>query len=75
MQVSCWWKIKNKRNVYKNMRSSLQSKGTLSAKRMIKRLAAKEKRLMKDFNHRISKAVVKFAVENGVSVIGFENLT
>ena len=67
--------IKNKRNVYKNMRSRLQSKGTLSAKRMIKRLVAKEKRLMKDVNHRISKAVVKFAVENGVSVIGFENLT
>src|SRR5208283_5761826 len=38
--------IKNKRNVYRNMRARLQSKGTLSAKRMIKHLAGKEKRLM-----------------------------
>jgi putative transposase len=57
------------------MRSRLQSKGTLSAKWMIKHLAGKEKRLMKDFNHCISKAVVKFAVENGVFVISLENLT
>ena len=34
--------IKNKRNISKNMRARLQSKGTLSAKRMIKHLAKKE---------------------------------
>lgn len=67
--------IKNHRNVYKNMRARLQSKGTLSAKRVMKRLSGKEKRLMKDVNHCISKAIVNYAVENGVSVIGFEDLT
>ena len=41
---------------------------------MIKHLAGKEKRLMTDVNHCISKEIVKFAVENGVSVIGFEDL-
>ncbi len=41
---------------------------------MIKHLAGKEKRLMKDVNYFISKAVVKFVVENGVSVIGLEDL-
>lgn len=41
----------------------------------MKRLSGKEQRLMKDVNHCISKAIVKFAVENNVSVIGFEDLT
>jgi IS605 OrfB family transposase len=57
------------------MRTRLQSKGILSAKRTIKHLAGKEKRLMTDVNHCISKAIVKFAVENDVSVIGLEDLT
>jgi transposase len=57
------------------MRTRLQSKGTLSATRMIKHLAGKEKCLTTEVNHCISKAVVKFAVENGVSAIGLENLT
>jgi predicted transposase len=50
--------IKNQRNIYKNMRARLQSKGTSSAKRVMKQLAGKEKRLMKDVNHCISKAIV-----------------
>ena len=67
--------IKNKRNAYKNMRARLQFKRILSAKKTIKHLAGKEKRLMTDVNHCISKEIVKFAVENGVSVIGLEDLT
>jgi IS605 OrfB family transposase len=67
--------IKNKRNIYKNMRARLQSKGTLSAKRMLKHLSGKEQRLMKDVNHCISKAIVKFATEFDVSIIGLEDLT
>jgi putative transposase len=67
--------IKNQRNIYKNMRARLQSKGTLSAKRVMKNISGKEKRLMTDVNHCISKSIVKFAVENNVSVIGFEDLT
>jgi hypothetical protein len=30
---------------------------------------------MNNINHCISKAILKFAVENGVSVMDFENLT
>ena len=67
--------IKNKRNVYSKMRARLQSKGTLSAKRVLNHLAGKEQRFMKDVNHCISKAIVKFAVREKVSVIGLEDLT
>jgi len=67
--------IKNKRNIYSKMRARLQSKGTLSAKRVLKHLAGKEQRFMKDVNHCISKAIVKFAVQENVSVIGLEDLT
>jgi putative transposase len=42
---------------------------------MIKHLVEKEKSLMNNINHCISKAILKFAVENGVSVMDFENLT
>ncbi len=42
---------------------------------MIKHLVEKEKLLMNNINHCISKAILKFAVENGVSVMGLENLT
>ncbi|TGC10625.1 RNA-guided endonuclease InsQ/TnpB family protein [Methanolobus halotolerans] len=67
--------IKNLRNHYKSMRARLQSKGTLSAKRMLKYISGKEKRLMRDVNHKISKEIVKFALENDISVIGLEDLT
>lgn len=67
--------IKNLRNTYKKMRARLQSKGTLSAKRVMKRFSGKEKRLMKDVNHCISKKIVEFALENNVSIIGLEDLT
>jgi IS605 OrfB family transposase len=67
--------IKNKRNIYSKMRARLQSKGTLSAKRVLKHLAGKEQRFMKDVNHCISKSIIKFAVQENVSVIGLEDLT
>ncbi len=67
--------IKNKRNIYSKMRARLQSKGTLSAKRVMKHLAGKEQRFMKDVNHCISKSIIKFAVQENVSVIGLEDLT
>jgi IS605 OrfB family transposase len=67
--------IKNKRNIYSKMRARLQSKGTLSAKRVMKRLSGKEQRFMRDVNHCISKSIIKFAVQENVSVIGLEDLT
>jgi IS605 OrfB family transposase len=67
-------RIKDIRNRYKGMRRRLQSKGTLSARRMLNHLSGKEKRLMRDVNHIVSRRIVEFAKKNGVSVIGVENL-
>lgn len=67
--------IKNKRNIYSKMRARLQSKGTLSAKRILKHLTGKEQRFMKDVNHCISKSIIKFALQENVSVVGLEDLT
>ena len=51
-------KILEKRSTFKNVRAELQSKGTKSAKRVLKRLSGRENRWMSDVNHRISKALV-----------------
>jgi IS605 OrfB family transposase len=66
---------KHIRSTYKGMRKRLQAKGTLSAARVLKRMADKERRLMANLNHIISKDIVKFAVQNGVTCIGVEDLT
>ncbi|MFN3919744.1 MAG: RNA-guided endonuclease InsQ/TnpB family protein, partial [Methylohalobius sp.] len=55
-------------------RAKLQSKGTRSAKRALKRLSGRERRFMRNENHRISKAIVAEAVRNRAS-IKLENLT
>jgi len=66
---------KHIRTTYKGMRKRLQAKGTLSAIRVLKRMSGKEKRLMADLNHVISKDIVKFAIMHGVTCIGLEDLT
>lgn len=68
-------RIKNIRNRYNGIRQRLQSKGTLSAKRVLRHLSGKEKRLMRAVNHVVSKQIVAFAKKNKVSVIGLEDLT
>lgn len=65
---------KNIRNIYSKQRKRLQEKGTRSAKRMLKHLSGREKRLMRDVNHVVSKKVVEFAKEENVSAIGLEDL-
>ena len=67
--------IKNIRNVHAKQRERLQEKGTRSAKRMLKHLSGREKRLMRDVNHVVSKQVVEFAEENEIEVIGMEDLS
>jgi IS605 OrfB family transposase len=47
------------RKHYSKLRQSLQSKGTKGTKCLLKRLAGKEQRAMKDLNHKISKAIVQ----------------
>ena len=66
---------KHIRSTYKGMRKRLQAKGTKSAKRVMTRIADKERRLMADINHVISKDIVNFAVQHGVTCIGLEDLT
>jgi len=66
--------IKHIRHMFVNMRRRLQKKGTRSAKRVLKRMAGREKRLISNICHTVSKRIVEFAVENGVDVIGLENL-
>lgn len=51
--------IKQKRNHYKQLRASLQAKGTQSAKRRLLKLAERESRWMNDVNHCLSKTLVQ----------------
>lgn len=56
------------------IRSSIQSKGTKSAKRLLKRLSGREKTTATIINHTISKAIVVSAKEQGKG-IAIEDLT
>lgn len=50
--------LRNVKGKYKHLRKCLQSKGTRSAKRLLKRLSGRENRFVKDVNHCISKQIV-----------------
>jgi len=50
--------VNDRLNRFQKLRSSLQSKGTKSAKRHLKRLSGRQKRFMTDVNHCISKRIV-----------------
>lgn len=71
----CGGIAKDVRSKYKGMRRRLQAKGTRSAKRMLKYLSGKERRLMANMNHVVSKQIVQFALQNEVTCIGLEDLT
>ncbi|AKP64814.1 is607 family transposase [Levilactobacillus koreensis JCM 16448] len=51
-------KILHKRKKFLEIRRQLQSKGSKSAKRKLKRLAQRENRWMTDINHRLAKTLV-----------------
>jgi len=70
----CGGEIKNTRNLYSKQRKRLQSKGTRSAKRMLRHLARREKRLMTYTNHVVSKRVVGFAKTHRIPMIAMEKL-
>ena len=63
--------VNNVRCKYRRLRAKLQSKGTKSAKRLLKKLSGKERRFMTDVNHCISKIIVN----KPVTVIVLEDLT
>lgn len=62
-------KIIKKRESYNKVRAELQSKGTKSAKRRLKKLAERENRWMTDVNHRLSKTLVNQYGEGTVFVL------
>jgi len=66
--------IQSVRNRYHALRQRLQSKGTRSAKRRLKKISGREKRFQKDVNHRISKQIASLANQHS-SAIALEDLT
>ncbi len=58
-------KVEKSRRRYERIRSKLQAAGTKSAKRHLKKLAGRERRMKRDANHRISKRLVSKAAETG----------
>jgi len=60
------------RRKYKTLRQKL---GRAKKLKKIKQIADKEQRWMKDQDHKISRQIINFAIENNVSVIRLEKLT
>jgi putative transposase len=65
--------IKRITDKYEKLKSNLQSKGTKSAKRHLKKLSKKVNRFRRDVNHCIVKQIVE-SVDSGSTII-LENLT
>lgn len=63
--------VKNVRGKYAFLRKNLQSKGTKSAKRHLKKLSRKEKQFVTDTNHCISKTIVNMSYD----IFALEDLT
>jgi len=66
--------VRAKRSHFVVRRAALQRVGTRSAKRRLKKLSGKERRYMKDVNHRISKSLVRKAVVSR-KALALEDLT
>ena len=67
-------RVEKSRKRYERIRSKLQSAGTKSAKRHLKKLAKRERRMKRDTNHVISKRLVSKAAESNRG-ISLEDLT
>ena len=65
--------VLDKRETFNSVRAELQSKGTKSAKRVLKRISGRENRWMTDVNHRLSKTLVDMYGKNTLFVL--EDLT
>ena len=66
--------LRNVSNRYRALRGRLQSKGTQSAKRHLKKLSGCENRFRKDVNHCVTKLIVQSAKSHGYDTIAVENL-
>lgn len=67
-------RLKKVRKKYSKVRSSVQSKGTKGAKKLLKRLSGRERRFVSITNHAISKQIVSKAKSENKGV-AIENLT
>src|SRR6266545_4672999 len=67
-------RVERKRRWYANLRARLQQRGSLAAKRHLRKLAGKQRRFQKDTNHRISKQLVQKAKDTQ-RAIALEDLT
>lgn len=67
-------KVNSLRKRHAKLRAKLQSKGTKSAKRLLKKRSRKEKRFAKDVNHQIAKQIVVSAKDTNRG-IALEDLT
>ena len=68
-------KLRYERDAALALRARLQSNGTKSAKRTLRKVSGKESRHVKDVNHCVSKALVEEASAFGCDTIAMENLT
>jgi putative transposase len=66
--------VERKRRWYADLRGRLQQRGSLSAKRHLRKLAGKQRRFQKDTNHRIAKQLVAKAKDTK-RAIALEKLT
>ncbi|HEC40278.1 MAG TPA: transposase [bacterium] len=62
--------LKNIKGKYQHLKGELQSKGTRSAKRKLKKISERERRFVKDLNHCLAKELVSKKYD----VLVFENL-
>jgi len=68
------YQVNSLRKRHAKLRANLQSKGTKSAKRLLKKRSRKEKRFAKDVNHQIAKQIVVRAKDTNRG-IALEDLT
>lgn len=68
-------KIRHDRDKHLARRRKLQSNGSRSAKRLLKRISGKESRRMRNENHKISKVVIEEAIKYGAAQLVLEDLT
>ena len=65
-------RVRHQANHYARLRKRLQQKGTRGAKRRVRRIEQRERRLKLQANHRIAKQIVK---QHPHTLIGLEHLT
>ena len=68
-------KLRHERDKFLAKRKKLQSNGSPSAKRCLKRISGRERRHVKETNHIVSKKIIEEAVRFEANVIVLEDLT